>query len=457
MKKLTSSFLDDIFKLAFVKKSFLEILKNHLLYSYIPTEYPEYKLILKSMINQYDLSSKLPSYGIISQQYQHDPNLQNALTKIKNASIIDADMAIKELQNYIKDVKFQLLFEDVYDKYTGDKKEEAFDAFVKGAESLGAFSLRENSTEFMKVFGDFKTVLKEKQFLKESGEFLTEKVPFGIDVLDSITEGGMDKGDTALWIMPSGRGKSTVLKWTGMYACRMGYDVLHFQLEGSRQEAYDKYSQIWTGESYKNIKWGDIPRDKMMKIESVIRDMKNKNKDLEIYSFEKYGASSMVEIREMVIEYNKIHGKFPDLIIIDSLDLAISGDNKKIDFDPAYKKERLQSVALRMKDMAVEFGSRVLTATQTGNIPKERWNNPDWVITRENTEGDRTLVKPFSHVFTGNTTEDETKNNMGRIYIDKLRYYDPKEMVYPICTAFNVGKFYDRNRTLKEFSHIYEN
>ncbi len=457
MKKLTSSFLEDIFKLGFVKRSFLETMKNHLLFSYIPKELPEYKVILKSMISQYEFTAKLPSYGVISQQYQHDPNVQNALSKIKNADIIDVNLAVKELQEYIIDIKFQLLFDDVYEKYVKDKKDEAMSTFIKGAEELGSFSLKADGIDFMKVFGDYKTVLKEKQLSKEAGDSIPSKVPFGIDAIDSITEGGMDLGDTAMWIMPSGRGKSTVLKWTGMYACRMGYDVLHFQLEGSRQEAYDKYSQIWTGEPYKNIKWGDISRDKLMKIETVIREMSRKKRDINIYSFEKYGSASMKDIREMVIEYNKINGRFPHLIIIDSLDLAISGDNKKIDFDPAYKKERLQSVALRMKDMAVEFNTRVLTATQTGNISKEKWNNPDWVITRENTEGDRTLVKPFSHVFTGNTTEDEFKNNMARVYIDKLRYYDPKDMVYPICTAFNFGKYYDRNRTLKEFSHIYEN
>lgn len=454
--KLTASFIDEIFKLGFVKKSFLEVLEKHLNYSYIPVELPEYKLILKSMIEQYQLNQKLPSYGVISQQHPTNSNLQNALSKIKQSEVIDQEIALKQLDQFIKDVKFQFLFEQVYDKYNEGHKEDAFSIFTKGAEELNSFSLKSNTGQFLRVFGDFKHIMKEKQIKKEIGEQSKEKVPFGIDILDVLTDGGMDVGDTALWIMPSGRGKSTTLKWSGMYACRLDYKVLHIQLEGSKKECWDKYVQIWTGAEYREIKWGDISKDKMMKIDRVLEDMENKHRELEIFSFEKYGAASMKEIREIVLEYQKIKGQFPDLIVLDSLDLCLTGENKKVDFDPNFKKDRLQTVAQRMKDMAVEFSTRFLTATQTGNISKQQWNNPEWVITRENTEADRTLVKPFAHVFTGNTTEDEKKKGLTRIFIDKLRYYDTKDMVYPIFTSYNTGKYYDRNKTLKEFSYMYE-
>ena len=110
-----------------------------------------------------------------------------------------------------------------------------------------------------------------------------------------------------------------------------------------------------------------------------------------------------------------------------------------------------------MKDLAVEISSRIETATQTSDIPRQQHNNPDFVITREHTEGDRTLIKPFSHVFTGNMTEDEITKKVARIYIDKLRYYSVRDRIYPICTAYQYGKFYDRTRTLKEYSMIYGN
>ena len=455
---LTKNFLDEVFKLCFTRKQFLETVKEHLKFQYIPKELKAYKFILQSITQQYELSEgKLPSYGVISQQYQSDPEVQDALNKIKSSDIIDVELALKQLFQFIRDVKFQILFEDVYEKYNSDKKEEAMQTFTEGADELANFSLKSNSGQFLKVFADFKQQMKERQVAKETGEDKKAKVPLGIDILDIITDGGIDEGDIALWIMPSGKGKSTALKHTGMYAARLGYKVLHIQLEGSKSEAYDKYAQLFTGSTYNEIKWANIPKEKMIKIDKVIEDMASKNRDLEIYAFERFGMASMNDIRDLVVEYNKINGEFPELIVIDSLDLLISGTNKKIDFDPAYIKYRLQSVAQLMKNIAVEFKSRVLTATQTGDIAKALWNNPDFVITRENTEGDKTLVKPFSNVFTGNQTIDERKKEILRIHIDKLRNYSVKDSTYPVCTAYGVGKFYNKQKTLREFSHMYEN
>ena len=124
-KNLTSSFLDELFKLCFSKKSVIEVVQKHLMYSFIPVELPEYKFILKSIISQYELNSKLPSYGITSQQYQSNSDVQNALVKIKGADLIDTELAIKQLDEVIRDVKFQTLFETVYETYNKGEKDSA--------------------------------------------------------------------------------------------------------------------------------------------------------------------------------------------------------------------------------------------------------------------------------------------------------------------------------------------
>lgn len=456
-QNLTGDFLYELFKLCFIKKSFLDLVVSQLKYQFIPKELVELKLILQSIINQHSLTNKLPSYGVISQQHQSNQNVQNALTRIKECDVIDSDLAVKQLFEFIRDVKFQLVFDASVEKYNKGEKEEALKIFTEGANEISGFSFGKDQSQFLKVFADFYNQNKDRQIAQETGEAVKEKVPFGIDPLDILTEGGADNTDTILWIMRSGIGKSTALKHTGMYCCRLGYKVLHIQLEGSKKEAYDKYTQIWTGSTYSEVKWGNIPKEKMMKIESVVEDMNNRSRDIYVYSFEKFGSASMVDVRDIVLEYQKIEGVFPDIIIIDSLDLLVTGQNKKIDFDPEYKKDRLQGVAQLMKNMAVEFNTRVLTATQTGDIAKQLWNNPEWTISRENTEGDRTLVKPFSFVFTGNQTVDEQKKNIMRIHVDKFRNYSTKDSTYPIKTAYSTGKFYDKVKSLREFSNLYGN
>ena len=451
---LSESFLYELFKLCFLKKSIIEIVREHLKYQYLPKELKELKLILQSILSQYEITGNLPTYGITSQQLISNLDVQTALDKIKNSDIADTELILKQLFQFIKDAKFQIVFQQAVENYNNDKKDDALDIFIKGAEEIANYSLKSTDGQFIKVFQDFDKRIKESQRMKETGEDFKEKIPFGIDALDIVSQGGIDKGDIVLWIMRSGVGKSTALRWSGMYCCRLGYDVLHIQLEGGKKEVFDKYTQIWTGSSYSDIKWGNIPKEKQLSIEKTISNLKERNRDLYIYSFEKFGEASMTDVRDLLIEYNKIKGKFPDLLILDSLDLISSGVHKKIDTDPAYKKEKLQSSAQRFKDLCVEFNMAGLTATQTSNVPKVNWNNPDFTISREHTEGDRTLVKPFSFVFTGNQTEEEEKKGYARIYLDKVRFYKNSERVFPICQHYDTGKFYDKNRTLREFSHL---
>jgi hypothetical protein len=107
----------------------------------------------------------------------------------------------------------------------------------------------------------------------------------------------------------------------------------------------------------------------------------------------------------------------------------------------------MKGVAQLMKDLCTEFyPMRILTATQASDFAE--WNNPDKYITRSNTEGDRTLVQPFSYVFTFNATMEEEKANSGRIYVDKFRNYKLKDRIFKIKTDYDKGNFYDRKKTL---------
>ena len=85
--------------------------------------------------------------------------------------------------------------------------------------------------------------------------------------------------------------------------------------------------------------------------------------------------------------------------------------------------------------------------TQTGEVPFEVWNDPTRVLTRSNTEGDRTLIKPFSFVLTGNVTIEESKQKLLRIFCDKLRNYKNDGIIIRIPTNFENGFFYDMGRS----------
>ena len=104
-----------------------------------------------------------------------------------------------------------------------------------------------------------------------------------------------------------------------------------------------------------------------------------------------------------------------------------------MDEDPTFIKYKLQRSAQLFKDLMVEINAAGITATQASNVPIEIWNNEDKVIDRSYTEGDKTLVKPFSFVFTGNRTILEKKEDRLRVYIDKFRDYRDSQTVFTVA------------------------
>jgi len=250
-------------------------------------------------------------------------------------------------------------------------------------------------------------------------------------------------------------GKSTVLKWRGMTACRMGFKVLHIQLEGSEEEAFDKYTQVWSACTYYQAKSGDIDSDEYHKLLRIAEDMVVSKRDISIKSFEQFDEASMVDVRDAVIEFIKENGVPPDLLLLDSIDLCNPGDGIKYGADMQSVKMKLQNGSRKFKNICNEFNMCGDTATQTSDVNITIWNDPDKVITRSDSMGDKNIANSYSFVFTGNQTMDEEKERTMRIHTDKIRYYNAGNRTYPIATDFRAGRFFDAYRTQQLFKDIY--
>lgn len=247
---------------------------------------------------------------------------------------------------------------------------------------------------------------------------------------------------------------STVLRHHGMSAALDGHPVLHIQLEGGIQACLDKYDQYWTGQKYNDIRRGYLEPSEQEVVMKAYKSMKEYGQDIDVYGFEKFGEATMVEVRNLVLDYHKANGYYPKVLILDSLDLVLTGINKVIDNNPSFKKDRLQKCAQLFKNICVEFKMVGFTSTQASDVPIDIWDNSERVIDRSYTEGDKTLVKPFSYVFTGNMTMEEKKTDVMRIYNDKIRDFKESQEVIPIATDYDHGRFYDRARTNQLFNGL---
>jgi replicative DNA helicase len=456
MGKLNPGFMAEIFKLMFSDEVIMRIASEYLKYELIPKEWVGYKFILREAIIQYTEKNKLPSIGAICQKLCDEDVVQLAAKEIKKAALIDREIAIDQLQSFVKETEFELLSRKVHDLYEEGKKEEAIRVNAEESQRILEMSFRSKSGGFQSVFGGFQQRMIERRMDAATITEKPVKIPFGIDRLDDISFGGMEIGDTTLWIARSGTGKTTVLKWHGYSAAIRGVPVLHIQLEGGVKVCMQIYDQLWSAQSYSDIKSGNISPKNRKKIEQAIKEVKELSSDIEVYGFKKFGQASMSDVRQLCYDYFNTHGKFPGLVILDSLDLVKTGISKKIDSDPDHKKEKLQTCAQLLKNLADEIGAPIITATQTSDVPFEVWNNPDKVIDRSYTEGDKTLVKPFSFVFTLNMTIEEKANATARIYVDKLRDYKESQEVITIATNYDKRRFYHRGRTMEMYNQVSE-
>lgn len=456
MGKLNPGFMAEIFKLMFSDEVIMRIASEYLKYELIPKEWVGYKFILREAIIQYTEKNKLPSIGVICQKLCDEDAVQLAAKEIKKAALIDREIAIDQLQSFVKETEFELLSRKVHDLYEEGKKEEAIRVNAEESQRILEMSFRSKSGGFQSVFGGFHERMVERRMEGDAASEKPVKVPFGVDRLDDVSFGGMEIGDTSLWIARSGVGKSSILKWHGYSAAIRGVPVLHIQLEGGIKACMQIYDQLWSAQSYSDIKSGNISPKGRKKIEQAIKEVKELSSDIEVYGFKKFGQASMGDVRQLCYDYFNTHGKFPGLVILDSLDLVKTGISKKIDSDPDHKKEKLQTCAQLLKNLADEIGAPIITATQTSDVPFEVWNNPDKVIDRSYTEGDKTLVKPFSFVFTLNMTIEEKANATARIYVDKLRDYKESQEVITIATNYDKRRFYHRGRTMEMYNQISE-
>jgi replicative DNA helicase len=436
MAKLTGNFLIEVFKLSIVSESFLSISSKHLKYQYLPSE--EYKFIWKAIVQVYELEGKLPTIGILSERLR-DKDLGELLLQIKNCKVGEnKDVILKQLESYIREAKFVELYETIGETYNEGKREEAIKILSDKAQTISTFSLVSESTKT--VFKDFESRNEQR---KQKQQDLQTKIPFGIHPLDFYTKGGGSTGTSALFLALSGVGKTTLLRWIGLSAARMGYRVVHFQFEGTEQEALDGYDSAWTGISWENMEFGDIPESKINGINRVRQDIIKGGGEIYVVASETFDSMTIEDCNERLEDIELKIGKI-DVVIFDYLEIC---DTRRKYSD---ERDRREKIANGITNIATKFKCLSCTATQANDVKPEKWNNPDFVLTRSDISEFKGALKPFSYFITLNQTKDEDSNGVVRMYNDKFRKYK-KGQVYRIFQSRENGRFYDSKKTLQYF------
>src|SRR3990167_3803381 len=103
------------------------------------------------------------------------------------------------------------------------------------------------------VYEFFDETKNRAQLYQNKRRGSTTRVPTGIRELDSVIQGGLDRGELGMVVAPPKHGKSTALFNIGANAVIHGKVVLHVTLEMSKSMVAARYDSRFFGQSFRNI------------------------------------------------------------------------------------------------------------------------------------------------------------------------------------------------------------
>lgn len=439
---LAGNFVTELLAYALSNRVTFDVVKAYLKFNYLQRE--EEKLLVQWLFRNHDKTGRIATIGQIQQNFIKNDKVLDLLADISDVEIDDTsnghNSIINTFQEYLRQMMFLESNDKVVDAYNRGEKEQAYNLFIKQAESLSRFTITDASCEA--VFGDFDKRMTQRR----SQDFsFRRKIATGIDELDYALggdNGGPETGEYVLWLGGSGAGKSQCLIHLGITAARQGERVVHIQLEGTKEQCMNRYDAAWTGTLYSDMKIGEMTAKKLEVTRKIVKKLK-KN-DIYVKACEEWGGMTIADVRKFCKEIEKKYGPI-GVIIIDYLELLELGDG--IRYSPKDERFRQQKLSKAMKALAMEFNAVVHTATQSNDVSLEERNDPEFVLSRNNLNEDKGKVRPTDLFFTLNTTLEESKKQQMRIFVDKAREHKGNNIIH-ICNNFSRSRFYDRQKTL---------
>lgn len=437
---ITENFFLELFRLSIKDKNFFELCQSNIKYSFFPDE--QHKKLWKTISKEWEHSTKL-TIGALESVLSTDTKTLKLLVKVSKVDIPSFQNMKDGLKEFLLLGHFQEFYDKFAETFNSKGKEESVALtkdFIYRVETLQLDTQLETFEPLFKGFvgRNLRRTLKPK----------VEKIfiPTGIDLLDRVIE-GIGLTDMLLFCAQSGKGKTRFLRHLGIVAARLGFKVLHIQLEGAQDECEIGYDAAWTAQSHRNIEFGHFDLDLLEKFEKIARQQRG---EVYIKAFENFNTVTVNDVRKLSKDFEKRFGQFPDLILVDYLELLEPGDGKRYPSTNEGERYRRQAISRRLKNLCMEQNTRVATATQASTVAPELLNNPNFYMTRYNVSEFKAIVDPFTVFLTYNQTSEEYKERCARIFIDKSRKSVGDKLI-SICQNYGKDKFYDRARTIEKF------
>jgi replicative DNA helicase len=441
-EQLNEEYVDELLACCLKNKMALATIVEHMKPQWLPTE--EHGKVFKAIKSHWTVYQKPIGIGQLMQKFDDDDDIIDLLSDIRDIDVEEPEAVLDELEEFITDALVVEMTDKLRESWNKGDKNKAKSIAKEYSDKIHNFTIKSKAfTQIFSGFEDRVLTAKANRNAVELGE--TDQQPmWGIDCLDEAL-GYLRTGNVYCYLASSGVGKSTVLRWNGVYNARLGFDVLHLQLEGSEKEVQNSYDSTWTKIHSSTVEHGLIDPESLEKLAAHAQKIRG---EIHVRAFETFGSASTVDVRQSIIDTIKSTNRKPKVVIIDYLEkLEPSG---KRQWKPDEERHRRGAIADELKNIAVEFDIVIITATQANSVSPEKLELADFVLTRHNVGEAKNIIQPLTVLVTLNQTTEEYENEEIRLYIDKSRFTKGKQ-IFRIFQNRNSGRFYDRKRSLNIF------
>ncbi len=240
-----------------------------------------------------------------------------------------------------------------------------------------------------------------------------ERIPFAIDMLNTVTHGGFAKKTLNIFVAGTNVGKTLLMCSLAADNIRLGHNVLYVTAEMSQMEISKRIDA-----NILNVKINELEDLSKSDFLSRLSRARNKaNGTLEIKEYPN-GKVSASDIKALISELKLKRGFIPDVVYVDYLGICSASSFKSKEDKYGFGK----AVAEEMRAMAIETNTCMITAAQTN---RTGYNNtdPDIDVTAES------FGVPMTGDFLGIiiTSEELARANQYCLIQGKSRYGNKNE------------------------------
>ena len=238
-----------------------------------------------------------------------------------------------------------------------------------------------------------------------------ERIPFDIDILNTITKGGLPRKTINVLLAGTGAGKTLAMCHMAAANLMLGKNVLYITMEMAQEKIAERIDANLLDVTLDDLY--DLPKDVYDK---KIARLKTTGKlIIKEYPTSSAGAANFRHLlNELRIKKNFI----PDIIYVDYINICMSSRLKNANNVNSYSY--VKAIAEELRALAVEFNVPLVTATQT---TRGGYDNSDVGLTDTSESFGLPATADFMVALI--VTEDLIKLNQLMIKQLKNRYSDP--------------------------------